>query len=358
MSVSVLAASGIGDQPLSGTARPNRVERLPTPAELARDFPVSAALRSQIGDHRDAVRRILNGEDDRLLVVVGPCSIHDPEAALDYGRRLAELAREIDDRVMVVMRAYLEKPRTTVGWKGLLYDPDRTGQGNLREGLIRSRQLLLQLAELGLPLATEALSPLAMNYVDDLISWVAIGARTTESQIHREMVSGLPIPTGLKNGTDGDTRIALNAMASAAGKHCLFGQTDDGQPAMIETPGNPDTHLVLRGGRGITNYDHDSLVLATEQLQAAGLNTAIMVDCSHDNACKDHERQPHIAREVLSTRANGMINVCALMLESFLEDGRQNDVGPLVYGQSITDACIGWETTEVLLRECAGLNRS
>ncbi len=323
---------------------------LPTPAQLRRDFPVPGELQARIAKQRDAVRGILNGEDPRLLIVMGPCSIHDEVAALEYGARLSELAQTVSDRFLIVMRAYLEKPRTTVGWKGLLYDPDRIGQGDLNEGLMRSRRLLLNLAEMGLPLATEALSPFAMDYLGDLVSWTAIGARTTESQVHREMASGLAMPVGFKNGTDGGVAVAVNAMKSAAHPHQHFGIGQTGAPAMMTTAGNPDTHLVLRGGRGITNYDADSIREARAALEAGGVSTAVMVDCSHDNACKQAERQIDIASDVMAQRRDGNPQIRGLMLESFLEPGRQNDGGELLYGCSITDPCLGWDQTEALIR--------
>ncbi|MCG8518365.1 MAG: 3-deoxy-7-phosphoheptulonate synthase [Pseudomonadales bacterium] len=323
---------------------------LPTPAQLRHDLPLPAVLAEQIQQHREAIRRVLTGDDPRTLVVIGPCSIHDEVAALEYGEKLAALADDVSDRFLIVMRAYLEKPRTTVGWKGLLYDPERTGDGDLHQGLIRSRRLLLNLAQLGLPVATEALSPLAMDYLADLVSWTAIGARTTESQIHREMVSGLPMPVGFKNGTDGGMAVAINAMKSAAHSHHRLGMTGEGVPAMITTDGNPDTHLVLRGGRGITNYDADSIAEAVDALTAAGLSPAVMVDCSHDNARKQAERQLDIAREVMAQKAAGNGCIRGLMLESFLEPGRQNDGDELIYGCSLTDPCLGWTQTEALLR--------
>ena len=283
-------------------------------------------------------------------MVVGPCSIHDEVAALEYGEKLKALADDISDRFLIVMRAYLEKPRTTVGWKGLLYDPERTGSGNLNEGLLRSRRLLLNLSDMGLPLATEALSPFAMDYLGDLVSWTAIGARTTESQVHREMVSGLPMPTGFKNGTDGSIGVAINAMKSAAHPHHRFGIGSHGEPAMITTEGNPDTHLVLRGGRGITNYDAESVREAVDALSSAGVSASVMVDCSHDNAQKQSSRQLEIAKEVMLQKRSGNRNIVGLMLESFLEEGRQNDSDDLIYGCSLTDPCIGWKQTEELLR--------
>lgn len=323
---------------------------LPTPLELRAKLSVPAQVQAQIHRHREAIRRVLNGKDARTLVVVGPCSIHDEVAALEYGEKLKTLADEVGDRFLIVMRAYLEKPRTTVGWKGLLYDPERTGTGNLNEGLLRSRRLLLNLSGMGLPLATEALSPFAMDYLGDLVSWTAIGARTTESQVHREMVSGLPMPTGFKNGTDGSIGVAINAMKSAAHPHHRFGVGSNGAPAMITTEGNSDTHLVLRGGRGITNYDNESVREAMDALYSAGVSAFVMVDCSHDNAQKRVERQIDIAREVMVQKRAGNSQIVGLMLESFLEEGRQNDSDDLLYGCSLTDPCISWKQTEELLR--------
>ncbi|MBN7770333.1 3-deoxy-7-phosphoheptulonate synthase [Marinobacter daepoensis] len=324
--------------------------RLPTAAELRQQFPADERLVRAIAGYRDQIRAVLHGQDDRTLIVMGPCSIHDEQAALDYATRLKSLADDVSDRFLIVMRAYLEKPRTTVGWKGMLYDPERTGDGNLKLGLERSRRLLLALSELGLPLATEALSPFMMDYLGDLVSWTAIGARTTESQIHREMVSGLPMPTGFKNGTDGGIAVAANAMKSAAHPHHHMGISHGGAPAMISTAGNPDTHLVLRGGRGVTNYDELSIAKAIADLEKASVSTAVMVDCSHDNACKQAERQVVIAQEVMAQKRNGNSSIKGLMLESFLEFGRQDDGADLIYGCSITDPCLGWEQTEALIR--------
>lgn len=323
---------------------------LPTPAELKGRFPADDALLAEIAGHRQAIRSILRGEDPRTLIVLGPCSIHDEVAALDYAHRLKALSDEVSDRYLLVMRAYLEKPRTTVGWKGLLYDPERTGRGDLHQGLVRSRRLLLALASLGLPLATEALSPFAMDYLGDLVSWTAIGARTTESQVHREMVSGLPMPVGFKNGTDGGIEVAINAMKSAAHPHHHMGVSATGLPVMVSTRGNRDTHLVLRGGRGLTNYDAASIAAAVRRLAEAGLSTAVMVDCSHDNARKQAERQVEIAREVMAQQRAGNNHIRALMLESFLVPGRQDDGDDLIYGCSLTDPCLGWEQTEALIR--------
>ncbi|MBZ0334968.1 3-deoxy-7-phosphoheptulonate synthase [Marinobacter sp. AL4B] len=334
----------------STTCQPRQEAKLPTANELRHQFPAGEPLTRAIAGYREQIRNVLNGDDPRTLIVIGPCSIHDEQAALDYGTKLKALADEVSDRFLIVMRAYLEKPRTTVGWKGLLYDPARTGEGDLNQGLVRSRKLLLALSELGLPLATEALSPFMMDYLGDLVSWTAIGARTTESQIHRELVSGLPMPTGFKNGTDGGVAVAINAMKSAAHSHHHMGISQSGAPAMITTAGNPDTHLVLRGGRGVTNYDETSIARAVKELQSAGVSASVMVDCSHDNACKQAERQVEIAHEVMAQKRNGGTHIKGLMLESFLAFGRQDDGEDLVYGCSITDPCLGWEQTEALIR--------
>ncbi|SDU01874.1 3-deoxy-7-phosphoheptulonate synthase [Halopseudomonas salegens] len=327
---------------------------LPSAASLRQQLPLMPALATQIQQQRQQVRDILHGKDDRLLLVVGPCSIHDEHAALTYAERLSVLAEAVADELLLVMRAYVEKPRTTVGWKGLLYDPERNGSGDMAQGVQRSRQLLLELAAMGLPVATEALNPLAMHYLDDLVSWTAVGARTTESQIHREMVSGLPMPTGFKNGTDGSIQTAIHAMQSAAHSHHHLGLCADGQPAMLLSPGNPDTHLVLRGGRGITNYDAASIEAAVAALHAAGVNPAVMVDCSHDNAQKQHERQISIAEQVAGQRHAGNRSIRGLMLESFLLPGRQADSGELMFGCSLTDPCLGWDDTASLIRRLAG----
>ena len=338
------------DANASSACQQRQEATLPTAAELRQQFPAGERLTRAIAGYRDQIRGVLHGQDQRTLIVMGPCSLHDEQAALEYGARLKTLADEVSDQFLIVMRAYLEKPRTTVGWKGLLYDPERTGQGDLKQGLERSRRLLLALSELGLPLATEALSPFMMDYLGDLVSWTAIGARTTESQIHREMVSGLPMPTGFKNGTDGGIAVASHAMQSAAYPHHHLGISHTGAPVMITTAGNPDTHLVLRGGRGVTNYDAVSIARAVAELQKAGVSTAVMVDCSHDNACKQAERQLDIAREVMAQKRAGNTHIKGLMLESFLAFGRQDDGDDLIYGCSITDPCLAWEQTEALIR--------
>lgn len=260
---------------------------LPSPAVLRQRLPLPNALAERIAADRDAIRAVLDGRDSRLLVVVGPCSLHDRTSALEYAERLAELAAQVDDQLLLVMRAYVEKPRTTVGWKGLLYDPHLDGSGDMAEGLRLSRQLMLDILERGLPLATELLQPMAAGYFDDLLGWAAIGARTSESQVHREMVSGLDLPVGFKNGTDGSVGIACDAMRSAAHPHQHFGIDDLGHPALLHTAGNPDTHLVLRGGHGAPNHDAASVAAAREALQRQGIAPRIMVDCSHANSGKD-----------------------------------------------------------------------
>jgi len=349
------------NQKNSPAANDPAVRQLCTPRELKHQLTLSDALVLQIEQQRQQVRDVLNGDDERLLIVTGPCSLHDEQAALDYGKRLAALNEQLSDKLLIVMRAYVEKPRTNIGWKGLAYDPQRDGRGNMEQGISRSRRLMIQLAELGLPLATEALNPLTMLYLDDLISWTAIGARTAESQTHREMVSHLPMPVGIKNGTDGSATTAVNAMISARHSHHTLGLDVDGQIAMLDTPGNPDTHLVLRGGKNIegntiTNYDAASIAASLATLAAGGVNARVMVDCSHDNAEKQHQRQIEIAKQVVSQRAAGNKAIIGLMLESFLEEGKQGMAGEkgdgqLTYGKSITDPCISWGQTENLLCE-------
>nr|WP_137823786.1 3-deoxy-7-phosphoheptulonate synthase [Pseudomonas sp. D(2018)] len=326
---------------------------LPTPAELRQRLPLSHAIARQINAQREAVRAVLDGEDSRLLVVVGPCSIHDADSALDYARRLAALAPEVSDQLLLVMRAYVEKPRTTVGWKGLVYDPHLNGSGDMAEGLALSRRLMLEMAELGLPVATELLQPLVAGYLDDLLSWAAIGARTSESQIHREMVSGLDLPVGFKNGTDGSLGIATDAMRSAAHAHQHFGIDELGRPALVQTAGNADTHLVLRGGHQGPNHDAASVQVARSGLEKLGIAPRILVDCSHANSGKDPLRQPAVLQDVIDQRLAGQDALRGVMIESHLFDGAQSLSCDLRYGVSITDGCLGWAGTEAILREAA-----
>ncbi|AHL74981.1 phospho-2-dehydro-3-deoxyheptonate aldolase [Stutzerimonas stutzeri] len=326
---------------------------LPSPAVLRQRLPLSAALATRIHADRSAIRAVLDGSDPRLLVVVGPCSLHDPESALEYAERLAELAPQVDDRLLLVMRAYVEKPRTTIGWKGLVYDPHLDGSGDMAEGLSLSRRLMMDILERGLPIATELLQPLAAGYFEDLLGWAAIGARTSESQIHRELVSGLDLPVGFKNGTDGSLGIACDAMRSAEHAHQHFGIDDLGHPALVQTRGNPDTHLVLRGGHAGPNYDEKSVTLAREVLLRQRIAPRIMVDCSHANSGKDPLRQPAVLDAVIDQRLAGESSLRGVMLESHLFDGCQSLAGSLRYGVSITDGCLGWVATERMLRQAA-----
>jgi len=325
----------------------------PSPAVLRQRLPLSDALAARIRNDRDAIRAVLDGHDPRLLVVVGPCSLHDPVAALEYAERLAALVHEVSDQLLLVMRTYVEKPRTTVGWKGLVYDPHLDGSGNMAEGLHLSRRLMLDILETGLPIASELLQPLAAGYFDDLLGWAAIGARTSESQIHRELVSGLDLPVGFKNGTDGSLGIACDAMRSAEHPHQHFGIDELGHPALLQTHGNPDTHLVLRGGHGAPNYDAASVAAARAALAQQGIAPRIMVDCSHANSGKNPLRQPAVLESVITQRLAGDASLRGVMLESHLFDGCQPLSGELRYGVSITDGCLGWSGTEQLLREAA-----
>lgn len=326
---------------------------LPSPAQLRQRLPCSPALAEQIDQQRDTIRGVLNGSDDRLLVVVGPCSLHDTDSAMEYARKLADLAPQVSGQLLLVMRAYVEKPRTTVGWKGLLYDPHLDGSSDMATGLAASRRLLLSMAELGLPLATELLQPLAAGYLDDLLGWAAIGARTSESQIHREMVSGLSLPVGFKNGTDGSLSVACDAMRSAAHPHRHFGMDEEGRPALVETRGNADTHLVLRGGNSGTNYQPDAIAAARKVLAGQGLAAKLIVDCSHANSAKDPSRQPEVLRSVIDQRLAGEQSLRGVMLESQLFDGCQPLTADLQYGVSITDGCLGWASTEKALLHAA-----
>ena len=329
---------------------------LAPPAALKQSLAVPAGTAASIRAHRAEVRAILDGSDQRLLVVTGPCSIHNTAEALEYAQALRALAREVEDRLLLVMRAYFEKPRTTVGWKGLINDPFLDGSFRIEAGLRLARQLLLDISALGLPLGTEALDPITPQYLQDLISWTAIGARTTESQTHREMASGLSSPVGFKNGTDGGLEVALNAMRSAREPHRFLGINGDGRVAITTTNGNSAAHVVLRGGSDGPNYDSDSVARCEAALNAAGLPARIMIDCSHANSSKDHERQAEVAADVARQIAVGNHSIIGLMLESNLAAGRQNlETGKApAPGVSITDACIDFERTrEIVL----GLHR-
>ena len=327
-----------------------------TPEDLKTRLPVTPAIESGVQRAGEAIRGILSGSDSRLLVVVGPCSIHDPKAALDYARRLAELAPRVSGRLLLVMRAYFEKPRTTIGWKGLINDPYLDDSFRIADGLEIGRRLLLEIAELGLPLSTEALDPITPQYLQDLIAWSAIGAHTTESQTHREMASGLSSPVGFKNGTDGGLEVALNALQSVSHPHNFLGISSTGQVSVLQTRGNPDAHIVLRGGSRGPNFDASSVDQCETELLRAGLRANIMVDCSHANSSKDHTRQPLVARDVARQIAAGNRSLIGLMIESNLAAGNQKlsaNRDDMAYGVSVTDACIDWQTTEALLLELA-----
>ncbi|MBP2700424.1 3-deoxy-7-phosphoheptulonate synthase [Photobacterium lucens] len=324
-----------------------------TPAKLKQNLPVSEQALSFVEQSRQTIADIIHKRDHRLLVVCGPCSIHDVEQAKAYGQKLKQLAEELSDQLYIVMRVYFEKPRTTVGWKGLINDPHIDGSFAVEEGLHIGRQLLVDLVEEGIPLATEALDPISPQYLGDLFSWAAIGARTTESQTHREMASGLSMPVGFKNGTDGSLATAINAMQAAASGHKFMGINPEGQVALLNTQGNPDGHVILRGGKQ-TNYDSVSVRECENEMVASGLSPALMVDCSHANSRKDYRRQPLVAEDVIHQIREGNQSIIGLMIESHLKEGNQSADLPrdeMKYGVSITDACISWETTEQLLRQ-------
>ncbi|RLA47246.1 MAG: 3-deoxy-7-phosphoheptulonate synthase [Gammaproteobacteria bacterium] len=326
---------------------------LVTPEQLNATLPMSEVVRATVSDSRKAIWDILDRKDPRLFVVVGPCSIHDIEAAMDYARRLRVLADEVQDTLFIVMRVYFEKPRTTVGWKGLINDPHLDDSFKIEEGLHIGRELLLDILELGLPTSTEALDPISPQYLQDLISWNAIGARTTESQTHREMASGLSAAVGFKNGTDGGLDVAMNALNSAANPHRFLGINSHGQVSVFTTRGNAYGHVVLRGGSAGPNYDSVHIKLCEDALEKAGLPQNIMVDCSHANSNKQPELQPLVAENVTNQILAGNKSLVGLMIESNLKAGNQSipaNLGDLEYGVSVTDGCIDWETTEQCLR--------
>jgi 3-deoxy-7-phosphoheptulonate synthase len=344
--------------PHSERVRDQRIEQVVPmipPVEILGEFPLDAAQEEAMLQRRAAVARVLDRADDRLLVIVGPCSVHDTEAALEYAGRLAERAADHEQDLLVAMRVYFEKPRTTIGWKGLINDPDLDGSGDVKNGLRVARQLLHEVHDLGLPIACEFLDPITPQYISDLVSYGAIGARTTESQIHRQLASGLSMPVGFKNGTDGSIKVAVDAIRAAAAKHVFAGVDIEGSGAVLHTQGNPDCHVILRGGRGAPNYEADFVAGAVSQLKAAGLRERLVIDVSHDNSGKDHTAQPRVLDDVAGQVAAGNGAIVGLMLESFLVAGKQSlDAGTeLVYGQSITDACIDWETTVLMLDRLA-----
>jgi 3-deoxy-7-phosphoheptulonate synthase len=332
------------------------------PVFLDEELPISDAASETVFAARNQVNEILAGRDPRLLVIVGPCSIHDPEAAREYAAKLKPVAAKLRDRLCIVMRVYFEKPRTTVGWKGLINDPHLNQTFQINDGLRIARHLLVDLAEMGVPAGTEFLDIISPQYFVDLVTWGAIGARTTESQVHRQLVSGLSCPVGFKNGTSGNVQIAIEAILSASNPHTFLGTTETGQSAILLTSGNPDCHVILRGGRQITNYDADSVESTAAQMEKSGVKPRIMIDFSHANSGKDHRKQALVSHSVAEQLASGADrhgadrHIKGVMIESNLVAGAQALVAgkPLVYGQSITDACIDWPETQTLLRELAG----
>lgn len=329
-------------------------EVLVTPQSLWESLPMSDAVKHTVADSRSVIRNILDRKDPRLFVVVGPCSIHDTEAAMDYARRLRNLAEELSDTLYIVMRVYFEKPRTTVGWKGLINDPHLDDSFKIEEGLHIGRKLLLDILELGLPTSTEALDPISPQYLQDLISWSAIGARTTESQTHREMASGLSSAVGFKNGTDGGLTVATNALQSVANPHRFLGINRQGQVSVFTTKGNPYGHIVLRGGSAGPNYDSVHVKLCEQALEKAGVPVNLMVDCSHANSSKKPELQPLVVENVANQIIDGNRSIVGLMIESNLKAGNQPipaNLDELEYGVSVTDGCIDWESTEQCLRD-------
>ncbi len=335
--------------------RIQEVNVLPPPEHLIRFFPIHATpVESLITQTRQHIHNIMNGQDDRLLVVIGPCSIHDPEAALDYAKRLKEVRELYKDSLEIVMRVYFEKPRTTVGWKGLINDPYLDGSFRIEEGLRIARQLLIEINRMGLPAGSEFLDVISPQYIADLISWGAIGARTTESQVHRELASGISAPIGFKNGTDGNIRIATDAIQAAARGHHFLSVHKNGQVAIVQTKGNPDCHVILRGGKA-PNYDAASVAAACADLTAAKLPATLMVDCSHANSSKQHQKQIDVAKDIAAQISGGSHSVFGVMVESHLKAGAQkftpgqDSVAGLAYGQSITDACLDWDDSAQVL---------
>jgi 3-deoxy-7-phosphoheptulonate synthase len=337
-----------------------RYEPLLSPAALLDELPLGAAQQETVERSRAEVRGLLDGSDDRLLVITGPCSVHDPKAALDYAGRLAELRARYAEDLLVVMRVYFEKPRTVTGWKGLINDPGMDGSFDVHRGLRAARRLLLDIVGSGMPVGCEWLDPITPQYIADSVTWGAIGARTTESQVHRQLASGMSMPVGFKNGTDGDVQVAVDALRASAASHTFFGVTEAGAAAVVTTAGNPDTHVILRGGRSGPNYSSEHVSKALDLITAAGLPRRIMVDASHGNSGKDYRRQSSVADSLAEQLTAGERGLVGVMLESFLVAGRQNPGDPktLTYGQSVTDACLDIELTAVALDTLAGSVRA
>ncbi len=335
-------------------------DAMPSPEDLHARLPLSDAAGNAVTQGREALRNILDRKDPRLFVVVGPCSIHDPVAGLDYARRLKALQEEVGDTLLLVMRVYFEKPRTTTGWKGYINDPDMDDSFHVDQGMEKARKFLLDVCELGLPAGTEALDPISPQFLGDLIAWTAIGARTTESQTHREMSSGLSTPVGFKNGTDGDIGIAINAILSASHPHSFLGINGQGRVAIVRTSGNPHGHVVLRGGDGRPNYDTVSVAMAEQALAKAKLPANIVVDCSHANSYKNPELQPLVMADVVNQVRLGSKSLVGVMIESNIVGGKQaipEDLSQLKYGCSVTDGCVDWGTTEKMIRDASGMLR-
>ena len=331
--------------------RVSKIQQLDPPSDFLKTLPISKEISEVVVKGRQDIERIIDLQDRRLLMIVGPCSIHDEEAGLDYAKRLVNLAQKVEDQILVVMRVYFEKPRTTVGWKGLINDPNLDGSFDITQGLKRARKFLIEVNKLGLPAGTEFLDPFTPQYLADLVSWGAIGARTTESQTHRQMASGLSMPIGFKNGTGGSLQIAIDGMVAASSPHAFLGIDIAGNASIIHTKGNSANHLILRGGSKGPNYDESSVSDAVELIEKSGLQPSVVIDCSHANSNKDHKRQPMVLKNVMDQKSNGNKAIVGIMLESHINEGNQGLVNPssLKYGVSITDACINWSTTEKLI---------
>jgi 3-deoxy-7-phosphoheptulonate synthase len=339
--------------------RIERVVELIPPAQILDDLPLGPDEEDAVLRHRSEVAAILDRADDRLMVIVGPCSVHDVDAAVEYAQRLSARASELNEELCITMRVYFEKPRTTTGWKGLINDPHLDGSRDVNVGLHMARRLLLQVLDLGLPIGCEFLDPITPQYISDVVAWGAIGARTTESQTHRQLASGLSMPVGFKNGTAGSVKLAVDAVRAAAAPHAFAGVDVSGTPAILYTKGNSDCHIILRGGRGAPNYDPGTVAESLALLRDAGLAERLVIDASHDNSGKDHNRQPRVVAEIADQIAAGNGAIVGVMMESFLVAGRQDleSDAPLVYGQSITDACMDWETTVLALDRLAAAVR-
>ena len=332
----------------------NNIQTLPSPSEYNQRVSINDETISLVRKGRETLNNILNGSDNRFLVIVGPCSIHDIKAGTEYAKKLKILSDELSSKMVVVMRVYFEKPRTTVGWKGMIYDPDLNGSFDIESGLLKARAFLKDVSDLGLLCATEFVDPITPQYIADFISWAAIGARTAESQTHRQMASGLSMPVGFKNGTGGSVQLAVDAIVSSNSKHGFLGVDSDGKASMIMTKGNPNSHLVLRGGASGPNYDTDSVKKSIELLEKANVNNNLIIDCSHANSGKDYRNEPKVFESVFQQRLKGNSNIIGVMLEGHLNSGSQNldEENPhkLDYGVSITDSCLGWDSTEQLLK--------